>query len=97
MVAQNIPAGDVYQALEKGTLDATEFVGTFDDEKPGFHDAAPLLRVALRQLHRDGECLRLGGGMPLLASLEQPASHLRRHGLERVAPFNGALAPAGAA
>src|SRR5574343_1828589 len=41
VVAQNMPAGEVYQALEKGTLDATEFVGPFDDEKLGFHKVAP--------------------------------------------------------
>ena len=41
VVAQNMPAGDVYQALEKGTLDATEFVGPYDDEKLGFAKVAP--------------------------------------------------------
>jgi len=40
VVAQNMPAGEVYQALEKGTLDATEFVGPFDDEKLGFYKVA---------------------------------------------------------
>jgi TRAP-type mannitol/chloroaromatic compound transport system substrate-binding protein len=41
VVPQNMPAGEVYQALEKGTLDATEFVGPFDDEKLGFNKVAP--------------------------------------------------------
>jgi TRAP-type mannitol/chloroaromatic compound transport system substrate-binding protein len=41
VVPQNMPAGDVYSALEKGTLDATEFVGPFDDEKLGFNKVAP--------------------------------------------------------
>ncbi len=41
VVAQNMPAGEVYQALEKGTLDATEFVGPYDDEKLGFNKVAP--------------------------------------------------------
>ncbi|MEP6589067.1 MAG: TRAP transporter substrate-binding protein [Polaromonas sp.] len=41
VVAQNMPGGDVYQALEKGTLDATEFVGPYDDEKLGFNKVAP--------------------------------------------------------
>jgi TRAP-type mannitol/chloroaromatic compound transport system substrate-binding protein len=41
VVAQNMPAGDVYQALEKGTLDAVEFVGPYDDEKLGFNKVAP--------------------------------------------------------
>ncbi len=33
---QQIAAGDVYAALEKGTIDATEFVGPYDDQKLGF-------------------------------------------------------------
>jgi TRAP-type mannitol/chloroaromatic compound transport system substrate-binding protein len=41
VVPQNMPAGDVYQALEKGTLDAVEFVGPHDDEKLGFNKVAP--------------------------------------------------------
>jgi TRAP-type mannitol/chloroaromatic compound transport system substrate-binding protein len=40
VVAQNIPAGEVYSALEKGTIDATEFVGPYDDEKLGFNKVA---------------------------------------------------------
>ena len=35
-VPQNIPGGEIYQALEKGTIDATEWVGPYDDEKLGF-------------------------------------------------------------
>lgn len=40
-VPQNIPGGEVYQALEKGTLDAAEWVGPYDDEKLGFYRVAP--------------------------------------------------------
>jgi TRAP-type mannitol/chloroaromatic compound transport system substrate-binding protein len=40
VVAQNMPGGDVYQALEKGTLDAAEFVGPYDDEKLGWNKVA---------------------------------------------------------
>jgi TRAP-type mannitol/chloroaromatic compound transport system substrate-binding protein len=39
-VPQNIPAGEIYQALEKGTIDATEWVGPYDDEKLGFQKVA---------------------------------------------------------
>ena len=35
-VPQNIPGGEIYQALEKGTIDATEWIGPYDDEKLGF-------------------------------------------------------------
>ncbi|MBZ0125368.1 MAG: TRAP transporter substrate-binding protein [Rhodocyclaceae bacterium] len=39
-VPQNIPGGEIYQALEKGTLDACEWVGPYDDEKLGFQKVA---------------------------------------------------------
>jgi len=41
VVPQNIPGGEVYQALEKGTIDAAEWVGPYDDEKLGFNKVAP--------------------------------------------------------
>lgn len=40
-VAQSIPGGEIYQALEKGTIDAAEWVGPYDDEKLGFNKVAP--------------------------------------------------------
>ncbi len=40
-VPQNIPAGEIYPALEKGTIDAVEWVGPYDDEKLGFNKVAP--------------------------------------------------------
>jgi TRAP-type mannitol/chloroaromatic compound transport system substrate-binding protein len=40
-VSQQIPAGEIYQALEKGTIDAAEFVGPYDDQKLGFNKVAP--------------------------------------------------------
>ena len=35
-VPQQIAAADIYPALEKGTIDAAEWVGPYDDEKLGF-------------------------------------------------------------
>lgn len=40
VVPQTIAAGEIYPALEKGTIDATEFVGPYDDEKLGFYKVA---------------------------------------------------------
>jgi TRAP-type mannitol/chloroaromatic compound transport system substrate-binding protein len=40
-LAQNIPGGEIYQALEKGTVDAAEWVGPYDDQKLGFNKVAP--------------------------------------------------------
>ncbi len=34
------PRGDIYPALEKGTIDAAEWVGPYDDEKLGFYKVA---------------------------------------------------------
>ena len=39
-VPQQIAGGDVYAALEKGTIDAAEWVGPYDDEKLGFYRVA---------------------------------------------------------
>ena len=41
VVPQQIAGGDVYPALEKGTIDAAEWVGPYDDEKLGFVKVAP--------------------------------------------------------
>jgi len=40
VVPQQIAGGDIYQALEKGTIDAVEWVGPYDDEKLGFQKVA---------------------------------------------------------
>jgi TRAP-type mannitol/chloroaromatic compound transport system substrate-binding protein len=41
VVPQQIGGGDIYPALEKGTIDAAEWVGPYDDEKLGFNRVAP--------------------------------------------------------
>jgi TRAP-type mannitol/chloroaromatic compound transport system substrate-binding protein len=41
VVPQNIPGGEIYQGLEKGTIDAAEWVGPYDDQKLGFNKVAP--------------------------------------------------------
>jgi TRAP-type mannitol/chloroaromatic compound transport system substrate-binding protein len=40
-VPQQIAGGDIYPSLEKGTIDAAEWVGPYDDEKLGFYKVAP--------------------------------------------------------
>jgi TRAP-type mannitol/chloroaromatic compound transport system substrate-binding protein len=41
VVPQQVAGGDIYPALEKGTIDAAEWVGPYDDEKLGFQKVAP--------------------------------------------------------
>lgn len=41
LVPQTIAGGDIYPALERGTIDGAEWVGPYDDEKLGFYKVAP--------------------------------------------------------
>lgn len=61
VVPQQIAPGDVYPALERGTLDAAEFVGPYDDEKlglvkvakyyyyPGWWEGGAMLHLTINQ------------------------------------------------
>jgi TRAP-type mannitol/chloroaromatic compound transport system substrate-binding protein len=61
VVAQQIAGGEIYPALEKGTIDAAEWVGPYDDEKlglnkvakfyyyPGWWEGGPALHVLVNQ------------------------------------------------
>src|SRR5690348_10324115 len=40
-VPQQIAGGDIYPALERGAIDAAEWIGPYDDEKLGFYKVAP--------------------------------------------------------
>ncbi|WP_353194825.1 ABC transporter substrate-binding protein, partial [Pusillimonas noertemannii] len=40
-IPQQIPPGDIYSSLEKGTIDAAEWIGPYDDEKLGLNKIAP--------------------------------------------------------
>ncbi|MGE0036551.1 MAG: TRAP transporter substrate-binding protein [Xanthobacteraceae bacterium] len=41
VVPTQIAGGEIYQALERGTIDAAEWVGPYDDEKLGLYKVAP--------------------------------------------------------
>ena len=69
VVPQQLAGGDIYPALEKGTIDAAEWVGPYDDEKlgfakvakyyyyPGFWEGGPMVHafVNLREVERAAE------------------------------------------
>ena len=40
VVPQTLAGGEIYTAMEKGTIDAVEWVGPYDDEKLGFNKVA---------------------------------------------------------
>jgi len=41
VTTQQLPGGEIYPSLERGAIDAAEWVGPYDDEKLGFHEVAP--------------------------------------------------------
>ncbi len=41
VIPQTLPGSEIYNQLEKGTIDAAEWVGPYDDEKLGFQKVAP--------------------------------------------------------
>ena len=61
VVPQQLGAPDIYPALEKGTIDAAEWVGPYDDEKlgfnkvakfyyyPGFWEGGPMIHVLVNE------------------------------------------------
>jgi TRAP-type mannitol/chloroaromatic compound transport system substrate-binding protein len=63
-VPQNIPGGEIYQALEKGTIDAAEWVGPYDDQKLGFNKVAPNYALP-----------RLVGRRPAARPVRQPKAY----------------------
>ncbi|MEM7167911.1 MAG: TRAP transporter substrate-binding protein DctP [Planctomycetota bacterium] len=40
VTVQVLPGGEIYLSLERGAIDATEWVGPYDDKKLGFHKVA---------------------------------------------------------
>jgi TRAP-type mannitol/chloroaromatic compound transport system substrate-binding protein len=40
VIPQQIATGDIYPSLERGTIDAAEWIGPYDDEKLGLHRVA---------------------------------------------------------
>ena len=40
VTVQNLGAPEIYPALERGAIDATEWVGPYDDKKLGFYEVA---------------------------------------------------------
>ena len=41
VTTQQLPSGEIYPSLERGAIDAAEWVGPYDDEKLGFYEVAP--------------------------------------------------------
>ena len=81
LVPQQIAGGDIYPALEKGTIDAAEWVGPYDDEKLGLVQGRQVLllpglvgrRPGARSLRQHQGLAGAAEGLP-----GDPRSSLRR-------------------
>ena len=91
VMPQQIAGGEIYQALEKGTIDAAEWVGPYDDEKLGFYKVAPYLllsRLVGRRRHaaHHGQYGQMGRTSAELSIARQngvPGRQLDMHGQVR--------------
>ena len=64
---QNIPGGELYQALSSGSLDGLEWVGPMADERAGFQEVAKYYYMA--GFHEPGSGLALGVNLDVYDSL----------------------------
>lgn len=66
---QNIPGGELYQALSSGALDGLEWVGPFADERAGFQEVAKVYYTA--GFHEPGSGLALGTNLDVWNDLSK--------------------------
>jgi len=65
--AQNLPGGEVYQALSSGAIDGTEWIGPWADEKAGFQEITKIYYTA--GFHEPGAALSLATNREVFESL----------------------------
>lgn len=62
-----LPGPDIFPALQNGTIDATEWIGPYNDLAFGFHRVAKFYYVP--GIHEPGSCLSLGINLGVWATL----------------------------
>ena len=77
VIPQQIAGGDIYPALEKGTIDGAEWVGPYDDEKLGFLQGCQVLPLpGLVGAELVPDVRRQLGQVEQLASILQGGAHV---------------------
>jgi TRAP-type mannitol/chloroaromatic compound transport system substrate-binding protein len=64
---QNIPGGEIYQALASGQIDGAEWIGPFADERLGFQEVTPIYYTS--GFHEPGSALALSMNLDVWESL----------------------------
>ncbi len=67
---QNLPGGEVYQALASGAIDGTEWIGPWADEKAGFQEITKIYYTA--GFHEPGAGLSVATNREVFESLTAP-------------------------
>ena len=70
---QNLPGGEIYQALASGALDGTEWIGPWSDERLGLQEVCDYYYPA--GFHEPGAALSVGVNLQVFNEL--PAAHQR--------------------
>jgi TRAP-type mannitol/chloroaromatic compound transport system substrate-binding protein len=64
---QNIPGGEIYQALASGQIDGAEWIGPFADERMGFQEVTNIYYTS--GFHEPGSALALSTNLDVWESL----------------------------
>ncbi|WP_380052629.1 TRAP transporter substrate-binding protein [Falsihalocynthiibacter sp. SS001] len=83
---QNIPGGELYQALSSGALDGLEWVGPFADERAGFQEVAKVYYTA--GFHEPGSGLAAGMNLDVYNSLSPAHQSIIAHAAQATTHYN---------
>lgn len=82
---QNIPGGELYQALSSGALDGLEWVGPMADERAGFQEVAKIYYTA--GFHEPGSALCCNMNLDVWNSLTPQQQAIMNYGSQAVTQF----------
>ncbi|SEM77399.1 Tat (twin-arginine translocation) pathway signal sequence [Palleronia salina] len=93
---QNIPGGEIYQALSSGAIEGAEWIGPYADERLGFQEITKIYYTA--GFHEPGSALTIGMNLDVFNSLtaaqqkivEVACAAVHQHNLSLSLAENGA-------
>lgn len=86
---QNIPGGEIYQALASGQIDGAEWIGPYADERLGFQEVTNLYYTA--GFHEPGSALTMGFNLEVWDSLSDQHKKICQVACEAAHAQNTAL------
>ncbi|MEO0497377.1 MAG: TRAP transporter substrate-binding protein [Pseudomonadota bacterium] len=86
---QNIPGGEIYQALASGQIDGAEWIGPYADERMGFQEVTKNYYAA--GFHEPGSALNLGFNLEIWEGMTAAQQEMCRVAAEAAHAQNTAL------